>query len=279
MKSRAFGQTGVSLPIIGQGTWEMQHDTQPEVALRHGIDLGMTHIDTAELYGSGAVERIVGKAIAGRRHDLYLVSKVIPSNASAKGTLAACERSLRALATDYLDLYLLHWPGSHPLEETFEAFERLQARGHIRAYGVSNFDVDDLREATALVGASRIACNQVYYQPGERAIEQHVLPACEAMGIPVVAYSPLGNGRMPPPSTQAGRALATIAASRDVSVQQVALRFVVRHAHVFAIPKASTVAHVSDNAAAGDWALSDDEIMALEAACPPPSKTPGIPML
>jgi len=279
METRTFGHTGISLPIIGQGTWEMQHDSQPEVALRHGVDLGMTHIDTAELYGSGAVERIVAKAIAGRRQDLYLVSKVIPSNASAKGTLAACERSLKALATDYLDLYLLHWPGSYPLEETFEAFERLQERGHIRAYGVSNFDADDLQEAVDLVGASRIACNQVYYQSGERAIEHRVLPACESLGIPVVAYSPLGSGRMPAASSAAGHALETIARNRGVSVQQVALRFVVRHAHVFAIPKASTVAHVTDNAAAGEWALSDDEIMMLEAACPPPSTGPGIPML
>ena len=279
METRAFGQTGIILPIIGQGTWEMQGDVQPEIALRHGIDLGMTHIDTAELYGSGAVERIVAKAIAGRRHDLYLVSKVIPSNASAQGTMAACERSLKALDTDYLDLYLLHWPGAHPLEETFEAFERLQERGHIRAYGVSNFDADELQEAIGLVGASRIACNQVYYQPGERTIEQRVLPACAAMGIPVVAYSPLGSGQMPLPSSEAGRVLAKIATNRGVSVQQVALRFVVRHAHVFAIPKASTVAHVTDNAAAGDWALNDDEIWALEAACPPPSTRPGIPML
>ncbi len=279
METRVFGATGVSLPVIGQGTWEMQHDAHPVDALRRGLDLGMIHVDTAELYGSGAVERLVGEAIAGRRDEVYLVSKVIPSNASAKGTLAACERSLRALNTDYLDLYLLHWPGHHPLAETFEAFEQLRERGHIRAYGVSNFDADELQEAVDLVGAANIACNQVYYQPCERAIEHRVLPACAALNIPVVAYSPLGNGRMPAPSSAAGKALRAIADERGVSTAQVALRFVVRHAHVFAIPKASQVAHVHDNAAAGDWALTDDEIALLEAACPPPAKGPGIPML
>lgn len=267
------------VPVIGQGTWQMEHDDDAVRALREGLDLGLTHIDTAEMYGRGAVETLVGQAIAGRRDQVFLVSKVMPGNASRAGTLAACERSLRALNTDRLDLYLLHWPGAEPLEETFAAFEALQADGKIAAYGVSNFDAEELASAVALAGPGRIACNQVLYHPGERAIEHALLPACRRLRVPLVAYSPLGQGRLPGPRQPGGRELADIAVRRGVTVQQVALRFVLRHPEVFAIPKASRVAHVRDNAAAGEWALDSAEIALLEAALPPPSRRRGIPML
>src|SRR4051794_35543966 len=187
MKRRTFGATQSAIPVVGQGTWEMEDDGRAHViaALRAGIDLGMTHIDTAEMYGSGQVESIVGEAIAGRREDVYLVSKVLPSNASRKGTVTACESSLRRLKTDYLNCYLLHWPGSHPLEDTLTAFEDLRAAGKIRAWGVSNFDEHELAQVLSLVGPGKLVCNQVLYHLQERSIEHAVLPWCEAQGVAV----------------------------------------------------------------------------------------------
>lgn len=278
--TRQMGAGGPNVVRIGQGTWEMEHDDDPVTALRRGLDLGLTHIDTAEMYGNGAVERIVGEAIRGRREEVFLVSKVLPYNASLDGTLAACERSLRHLQTDCLDLYLLHWPGSHPLDETFEAFDQLQRAGRIRAFGVSNFDDAELAEAVAVAGPGRIACNQVLYHPGERTIERRLMPAAARLGVPIVAYSPLGNGRLPSPGSPGGKALATIATARGVSIHQVALRFVLRDGGVaFAIPKAGRAAHVADNAATDAWALEPDEVAALEAALPAPAGGRGIPML
>src|SRR3954468_8737700 len=212
MKYRRFGPTPWNLPVIGQGTWyidEADH-ALAVAALRRGLDLGMTHIDTAEMYGDGRSEEIVGEAILGRRDEVFLVSKVVPSNASLKGTIRACERSLAHLKTDHLDCYLLHWPGSHPLEETFAAFEQLQRAGKIRSWGVSNFDVDDLEDAYAVAGKGKLVCNQVLYHLEERAIEHAVIPWCEDHGVTVTAYSPFGHDQFPSPRTPGGAVLARI---------------------------------------------------------------------
>lgn len=279
MEQRIFGSGGQQLPVIGLGTWEMEHDANPTSAIHRALELGMTHIDTAEMYGSGQVESIVGAALKGRREQAFLSSKVLPFNASAAGTLAACERSLKRLQTDYLDLYLLHWPGSYPLTETIEAFEYLRSAGKIRAYGVSNFAADELRQVDEIAGAGKIACNQVLYHAGERALEHRLLDVSRELAIPVVAYSPFGHDSMLSPRSPGGHVMAEIATQRGVSVHQVALRFVVRDPLVFTIPKASQLTHLSDNAAAGTWALSSDEVERLERACPVPSTGPGMPML
>ncbi len=208
MEHRPFGSTKREVAMIGQGTWNIeQADSGRAIgALRRGLDLGMTHIDTAEMYGSGAAEELVGEAIAGRRDEVFLVSKVLPHNASRNGTIAACERSLKRLRTDRLDCYLLHWRGSHPLADTVAAFERLSADGKILSWGVSNFDVDDLDELGQVAGAGKPACNQVLYHLRERAIEHAVIPWCEANGVAVVAYSPFGHvGGFPEPHSR-GRA-------------------------------------------------------------------------
>jgi diketogulonate reductase-like aldo/keto reductase len=237
-------------------------------ALRRGLDDGMTHIDTAEMYGSGRVEEIVGEAIAGRRDEVFLVSKVLPENATRRGTIQACERSLGHLRTDRLDGYLLHWPSRHPLEDTFAAFEDLARDGKIAAWGVSNFDVEDLEEAVRLAGPGKIACNQVLYHLEERAIEHAVLPFCEQHGIAVVAYSPFGSGRFPSPRSRGGRALAEIAEARGATPYQIALAFLTRRPSLFAIPKASQARHALDNAAAGDIELTDAEVARLDEAFP-----------
>jgi diketogulonate reductase-like aldo/keto reductase len=269
MKTRPLGRRGVAVALIGQGTWNMErHGAASVAALRAGLDAGMTHIDTAEMYGSGRVEEIVAEAIAGRRDEVFLVSKVLPGNASHGGVLRACEASLQRLGTDRLDLYLLHWPGSHPIEETISAFEVLERDGKIRAWGVSNFDVDDLEGALAVAGEGRIACNQVYYHLEERAIEHAVLPWCARHGVALVGYSPFGSGRFPGAGTPGGRVLAGIAKARGLTARQVALAFLVRAAATFTIPKAATAAHVADNAGAGDVELNADEVDRIDAAFP-----------
>ena len=270
MKYARLGLTSIDLPVIGQGTWNLEHDDGREAlrALEAGIDAGATHIDTAELYGGGRVESLIAPLVARRRDALYLVSKVLPSNASYAGTIAACERSLARLNTDRLDLYLLHWPGAEPLEQTIEAFETLVSDGKILAYGVSNFDVDELAEAVAIAGPGRIVCNQVLYHVHERAIEHRVIPACNEHGVAVVAYSPLGSGRFPAERSAAGRALARIAAQRGVASEQVALAFLVQQGGVFAIPKAARREHALANAAAGALTLTSDELAELDRACP-----------
>jgi diketogulonate reductase-like aldo/keto reductase len=209
MERRRFGPAKRAVPVIGQGTWYVETADRATViaALRHGLDLDMDHIDTAEMYGEGAAEEIVGEAIVGRREEVFLVSKVLPENASRRGTVAACERSLARLKTDRLDCYLLHWRGEHPLEDTFAAFEQLQREGKILSWGVSNFDEPDLEEAWEIAGAGRLVCNQVLYHLKERAIEHAVLPWCEAHGVAVVAYSPFGHGDFPGPRTKGGRVL------------------------------------------------------------------------
>jgi diketogulonate reductase-like aldo/keto reductase len=248
-------------------------------ALRAGLDAGATHVDTAEMYGSGRVEEIVAEAIAGRRDEVFLVSKVLPENASRRGTVAACERSLRRLCTDRLDGYLLHWAGEHPLADTIAAFEALVAAGKIRCFGVSNFDERELAEAVRIAGPGRIACNQVLYHLGERRIEHAVFPFCEAHGIAVVGYSPFGSGRFPGPRSAGGRVLAEIAASRGATPRQVALAFLVRRPSLFAIPKSSNAGRAAENAGAARLALGEDEIARLESAFPLGPRRPGVPYL
>jgi diketogulonate reductase-like aldo/keto reductase len=279
MELRKFGHTQRDVPVIGQGTWQIGGSEWKNAvaALRRGLDLGMTHIDTAEMYGEA--ENIVGEAIEGRREEVFLVSKVLPENASLRGTVAACERSLARLKTDYLDCYLLHWRGSHPLQETFEAFEVLRAQEKIRAWGVSNFDADDLEDAAAIIDTRRMACNQVLYHLRKRAIEHQVLPWCEARGVSVVAYSPFGHGNFPGTNTREGRVLAEIGRAHGATPRQVALRFLVRRPSVFAIPKASTVEHVEKNAGAGDLRLTSSEIELIDAAFPLGPAPRELPML
>lgn len=279
MQHRQFGRTGRAVSTIGQGTWYIdQGDRTAAVeALRRGIDLGMTHIDTAEMYGDA--ELLVAEAVAGRRDEVFVVSKVLPGNASRAGTIEACERSLERLGTDRLDCYLLHWRGRYPLEETFGAFEDLRAAGKILSWGVSNFDVDDLDEAFAIAGEGRIACNQVLYHLQERAIEHGVLPWCAERGVAVVAYSPFGHDEFPAAGSAGGRLLAEIGKAHGATPRQVALAFLTRDASVFAIPKASGSQHVAENAAAGDILLSDEEIARIDAAFPRGRRPGSLPML
>jgi diketogulonate reductase-like aldo/keto reductase len=279
MEFRRFGPNKSQVPVIGQGTWYIDNgDPATAVAaLQLGLDLGMTHIDTAEMYGDA--ELVVADAIAGQRDKIFLVSKVLPSNASRRGTITACERSLKRLKTDRLDCYLLHWRGSYPLAETVAAFEQLISSGKIRSWGVSNFDSDDLEEMVAVAGEGRIACNQVLYHLGERAIEHAVIPWCEAHGVAVVAYSPFGHDDFPRPRSRDGEVLQQIADAHGASPRQVALAFLTREPSVFAIPKASTSEHAAENAAAGDLVLGDAEIAALDKAFPRGPKPRSLPML
>jgi diketogulonate reductase-like aldo/keto reductase len=258
------------VPLVGQGTWNLERDdpTKAVEALRAGIDAGMTHIDTAELYGSGRVERLLRDVVRDRRDELFLVSKVLPQNAAYHDALEACDRSLERLGTDRLDLYLLHWRGGVPLEETFRAFDALERAGKIRAWGVSNFDVDDLDEAFAIAGRDRIACNQVLYHLAERSIEHAVVPWCRAHRVAVVAYSPFGSGRFPSPRSEGGRALETVARRHDATARQVALAFLMRRTGAFSIPKAARAEHALDNARAADLELDDTDMQAIDAAFP-----------
>jgi diketogulonate reductase-like aldo/keto reductase len=280
MLRRSFGHAG-SVPALGQGTWKMERDDRRQAiaALRKGLDLGLCHIDTAEVYGAGAVELLVGEAIEGRRDEVFLVSKVSPEHATYEGTLRACEDSLRRLRTDRLDCYLLHWPGSHPLSETIRAFEALVQRGKIRSWGLSNFDVDELEEALSLAGPGRIACDQVLYHLEERSIERNVLPWCARHDVAVVAYSPFGAGRFPSAESARGRVLGDIATKRGATPRQVALAFLVRHDAVLAIPKAAHIPHLDDVAGAGELKLTHEEALRLEAAFPLPRGGGSLPVL
>jgi diketogulonate reductase-like aldo/keto reductase len=279
MQQRPFGATGRKVAAIGQGTWNMERGERAAAiaSLRHGLDLGMTHIDTAEMYGSGAAEEIVGEAIAGRRGECFLVSKVLPSNASRAGTIQACERSLKRLRVETLDCYLLHWRGSFALEETFAAFEELLRGGKILSYGVSNFDVADMEEALAVTGENRIACNQVLYHLQQRAIEHRVIPWCEKHKVAVVAYSPFGQGSFP--SGKSLRVLEEIGAAKGATAQQVALAFLLRRPSVFAIPKAAAMGHIEDNAAAEKVMLNAADLERIEKAFPLGPKPRQLPML
>ncbi len=269
MDMHRFGANRRDVPVIGQGTWNIENDPDAALAaLRKGISLGMTHIDTAEMYGSGAAEAIVGKAIKGRRSEVFLVSKVLPQHASRNGTLAACEASLTRLGTDRLDCYLLHWRGAHALEDTVAAFEQLLSEGKILSWGVSNFDLPDLEEIRAIGGQGGPVCNQVLYHLRERAIEHAVLPWCEKYGLAVVGYSPFGHGDFPGPDTRGGRVLGKIAHAHHATPRQVALSFLVRQPELFAIPKASSSEHAAENARAGDLRLTEGEIEEIDQAFP-----------
>jgi diketogulonate reductase-like aldo/keto reductase len=279
MKSKPFGRTGTNVSVIGQGTWYLDHGDRKRAvaALQRGLDLGMSHIDTAEMYDDA--ELVIADAISGRRDDVFLVSKVLPSNASRRGTITACERSLRRLKTDRLDCYLLHWRGSYPLEDTVAAFEELVKAGKIKSWGVSNFDADDLDEMLDVAGEGKIACNQVLYHLKERAIEHAVIPWCERHGVAVVAYSPFGHDDFPASTSKGGALLAHVAHAHRATPRQVALSFLTRATAVFAIPKASSAQHAGENAAAGNFVLTKDEIAALDAAFPRGPKPHGLPML
>lgn len=279
MEHRPFGPTRREVSVIGQGTWNIdQADWQTAgAALRRGLDLGMNHIDTAEMYGNA--EEIVGEAIAGRRDEVFLVSKVLPQHASHEGTRTACEKSLLRLGTDRLDCYLLHWRGDYPLNETISAFEQLRSQGKILSWGVSNFDVPDLKEAFAIAGAGRIVCNQVLYHLQERAIEWDVLPWCEKHRVAVVAYSPFGHGSFPKLNTKGGRVLYEIAAAHGATPRQIALRFLVRKLSTFAIPKSTNPEHTAENAGAGNLELTPEEIARIDAAFPRGPRPRELPML
>ena len=274
MIERKFGWASVKLPVIGQGTWMIEGDYATERravhALRTGLDLGLTHIDTAELYGEGRVEKLVAQAIAGRRDEVFLASKVLPSNACFDGTLKACIGSLKRLDTSWLDLYILHWPGPHPIRETMRAMEKLVDEGLIRFIGVSNFDVEDLVQAESALRNERIASNQVLYHLLDRGIERRLLPYCARQEIAVVAYSPFGHGNFPAPSTIGGHVLAEIGKRHGRTPRQVALNFLTRHPAVFAIPKTTQPQRVRENAGGAGWKLTADEIAAIDRHFPAP---------
>jgi diketogulonate reductase-like aldo/keto reductase len=279
LTSRKFGSHGSDVSVIGQGTWYLDRGDRKDAvaALQRGIALGMTHIDTAEMYGDA--ELVIADAIAGKRDEVFLVSKVLPSNASRRGTVTACERSLKRLKTDRLDCYLLHWRGSYPLADTVAAFDELKRAGKIKSWGVSNFDADDLDEILKVSGEGQVACNQVLYHLKERAIEHAVIPWCKRHGVAVVAYSPFGHNDFPAPQSDAGRVLQEIANHHNATPRQVALGFLTRETTVFAIPKAASAEHAAENAAAGDLTLSASDIAALDAAFPRGAKPRGLPML
>jgi diketogulonate reductase-like aldo/keto reductase len=263
--------SGEAVPVLGQGTWQMGADArrgkEEIAALRLGLDLGMTLIDTAEMYAEGGAEKLVAKAIAGRRDQVFLVSKVLPENATRRGTMAACERSLTRLQTDRLDLYLLHWREEIPLAETLEAFAALVQAGKIRYWGVSNFDIDDMQELAALPGGAALATNQVMYNPATRGIEYDLMPWCRRRRIPIMAYSPLDQGRLAD-----ARDLQRIGAALDASPAQVALAWVISQKGVIATPKAGNETHVRENFAALNVRLGRDDLAALDRVFPPPRK-------
>lgn len=269
---------GDSVPILGQGTWgmgERRQNSRDEVAaLQLGIDLGMTLIDTAEMYGEGGAETVVGTAIAGRRDKVFLVSKVYPHNATRQGTVAACERSLKRLETDRIDLYLLHWRGGTPLAETLEAFEALRREGKIRHWGVSNFDTDDMQELAALPGGEAVAANQVLYNLSRRGIEYDLLPWCRDQRVPVMAYSPIEQGRILRNST-----LASVATRRGITPAQIALSWLLRQEGLIVIPKASSLSHVRENREAAVVSLDEQDLTMLEAVFPAPTRRRPLEML
>jgi diketogulonate reductase-like aldo/keto reductase len=268
--------SGETIPALGMGTWMMAEDPARRAdeiaALRCGLDLGLTLIDTAEMYASGASESLVGEAVSGRRDDVFLVSKVLPSNATATGTVRACEASLRRLGTDRLDLYLLHWRGRVPFARTLEGFAALTEAGKIRYWGVSNLDLADMRELTALPGFCQT--NQILYNLSRRGPEHDLLPWHAKADIPVMAYSPVEQGRL-----LGSPVLASVARRHDATPAQVALAWVLRLPHVNAIPKAGTVEHVRENAAALSLRLTDDDLAELDRAFPPPDRPEPLAML
>jgi diketogulonate reductase-like aldo/keto reductase len=270
MKRKSFGATGIELPAIGQGTWNMPQSgagrKEAVRALRRGIELGMTHLDTAEMYDAGAVEELLGEAIGGiGRERLFIASKVLPENATYAGTLEAARRSIARLGCDYLDLYLLHWPGSHPLEETMRGLEDLVEQGTVRFVGVSNFDTGEMLEAASYLRNVPLACNQVLYHLTERGIEHRLIEAARERNIAIVAYTPFGRGAFLREPSQL-QALAAIAKKHGATPRQVALAFLTREPNLFAIPKAASVAHVQENAKAASLTLDQEDLATIDRA-------------
>jgi diketogulonate reductase-like aldo/keto reductase len=298
MNKRKFGWTGVDVPIIGQGTWlidssggggtsRRNYNSFAVKTLQLGLELGMTHIDTAEMYGNGRAEELVGEAISGRRDEVFLASKVLPSNASFERTIKSCKQSLKRLKTDYLDLYLLHWPsGSHAIGETMHAMEKLVSDGLVRYIGVSNFGMEELKEAEQALRNGRIACNQVLHHLGYRGIEKSILPYCTRQEIAVVGYSPFGHdGGMFSPSSQSNnnklRLLEDIASHHGKTPRQVALNFLtdVHPTNIFTIPKASNPNHVRENSESVGWDLAEEEVASINEAFPVPDHDGPLEMI
>jgi diketogulonate reductase-like aldo/keto reductase len=289
MIKRKFGWTNIDVSIIGQGTWMIENSGDSNSnnllaikVLQLGLDLGMNHIDTAEMYGNGKTEELVGQAVAGRRReDIFLVSKVLPSNASYEGTIQACKNSLKRLKTDYLDLYLLHWPSSqHPIVETMKALEKLVADNLVKFIGVSNFNLKELQEAERALENERIACNQVLYHLGYRAIEKRILPYCTKQGIAVVGYAPFGHGDLPSPNSAKGKVLENIANRHGRTPRQVALNFLSLHSNLFTIPKTSHRERVTENSeSVGDWNLTDEDIAEIDRVFPVSDKDSPLEMI
>lgn len=270
--------SGETIPALGQGTWGMgegrRSPADEAAALRLGLDLGLTLIDTAEMYGDGGAEEVVAEAIAGRRDEVFIVSKVLPQNASRKRTVAACEQSLRRLGTDRIDLYLLHWRGGVPLAETLAGFAELMTAGKIRHWGVSNLDIDDMEELAAEPGGQNCATNQVLYNLTRRGIEFDLLPWCRERRMPIMAYSPIEQGRMLGDNT-----LRTVAGRHNATPAQIALAWLLRQPGTMVIPRASSPAHVRENRAALDLTLTADDLADLDKAFPPPTKKRPLEML
>ena len=270
--------SGEEVPVLGQGTWYMGEDRRKRAAeiaaLQLGLDLGLTLVDTAEMYGNGDTEELVGEALTGRRDKAFIVSKVLPGNAACAGTIAACERSLKRLRTDRIDLYLLHWRGGVPLPETLAGFDALIQAGKIRRWGVSNFDAADMEELLALPAGGSVATNQVLYNLSRRGIEWDLLPRCQRAGVPIMAYSPIEQGRV-----LRNAEVKRIAGELGASAAQVALAWVLREAHVIAIPKAGTVEHVRENASVFDVSLTKENLADLDRAFPPPGRKQSLEMI
>lgn len=270
--------SGEAVPTLGQGTWMMGEDrnraADEVAAIRLGLDLGVTLIDTAEMYGSGGAEKVVGEAIAGRRDEVFLVSKVLPSNASRNGVIRACEASLKRMHTDRIDLYLLHWRGGVPLSETIAVFEELRQSGKIRHWGVSNFDADDMEELNRLSRGSACQSNQVLYNLTRRGIEFDLVPWSRERGMPVMAYSPVEQGAL-----ASNKGLVNIAARHDATAAQIALAWVLAQTGVIAIPKATRLEHVRQNAAARDIRLTTEDLAELDRLFPPPSRKRPLEMI
>ena len=270
--------SGEKVPQLGQGTWHMGESSrlrnEEVAALKLGLDIGMTLIDTAEMYGTGGAEEVVAEAVAGRREECFIVSKVLPENSSQAGTIAACERSLKRLKTDRIDLYLLHWRGAAPLAETLAAFQTLQKKGSIRYWGVSNFDVDDMEELIALIGGSACAGNQVLYNLRRRGIEAGLLPWCRERSLPIQAYSPIEQGRL-----LRDRTLTGVAIRHRATPAQIALAWVLRQSDMMVIAKATTLEHVRENRAALDIALTEQDLAELDRAFPPPKGPRALELL
>lgn len=276
MLKRKFGWTGTDVPLAGMGTWMIEgrggetFNQKVIEALSLGLDLGMTHIDTAEMYGNGHAEELVAEAISGRREEVFLVSKVWPSNASYEGTLKACERSLERVKTSWLDLYLLHWPSDrYPIKETMRAMEKLVSEGMVKYIGVSNFDVEGIKAVEQALSNERLACNQVQYNLGDRGIEKDLIPYCAERNIAVVGYSPFGHGRFPSQQSAGGMLLTEIANRHEATPRQVVLNFLTRYQRLFTIPKAARSDHIRENSGSiGGWKLTEEEVAAIDRAFP-----------